>query len=284
MNSNKGDEEMSFIMTYDERNRGNLNKLGDHTRKAAEQWYQYCIDNQIDLLIYETIRTKEQQQQYVNTGKSQTMKSYHLVGQALDFVPVEGKVAKWDGYETQGITKAINKAKELGFEWGGEWRSFVDKPHLQYNYKGYGTDTLTETTTKPPSTSGGNEAIKGIQTTLNKRYGTGLVADGYYGPKTKQALTKGLQVELNNQYNRKLIVDGAFGVKTKAACIVVAKGVKGNITYLIQGALYCQGCNPNGIDGIFGTGTEKAVRTFQQKKGIAVDGKVGGNTFEKLLK
>ncbi|GGH16689.1 hypothetical protein GCM10008013_11610 [Paenibacillus segetis] len=28
----------------------------------------------------------------------------------------------------------------MDFEWGGDWSGSWDKPHLQYNYKGYGTD------------------------------------------------------------------------------------------------------------------------------------------------
>lgn len=178
--------------------------------------------------------TRKQQQQYVNDGKSRTIKSYHLVEQALDFVPIVSEVTKWDGYNSTNITKAISKAKELGFEWGGEWGNFIDKPHLQYNYKGYGTDTFTGTTSKQPtsikSTSKGDSTIKTIQSTLNKRYSTNLDIDGYFGAKTIQALIKGLQTELNKQYNRKLTVDGIFGSKTKASCVIVVKGAKGNIT------------------------------------------------------
>ena len=82
-------------------------------------------------------------------GVSQTMKSYHLVGQALDFVPVDSKGnALWNGYYAKDIQKAIKEAKRLGFEWGGDWKGFKDEPHLQYNYKGYGTDTFNKTHSK----------------------------------------------------------------------------------------------------------------------------------------
>ncbi|TKH23356.1 M15 family metallopeptidase, partial [Bacillus cereus] len=74
-------------MKYQTRNVNNLNKLADNTKAVAFKWYQYCIDNGIEVLIYETIRTVEQQREYVRKGASQTMRSYHLVGQALDFVP-----------------------------------------------------------------------------------------------------------------------------------------------------------------------------------------------------
>ncbi|MFF5993723.1 M15 family metallopeptidase [Lysinibacillus sp. KU-BSD001] len=138
-------------MIYDKRNRENLNKLADHTRVAAYKWYQYCIDKKYQVLIYETLRDKATQQKYVQEGKSQTMRSYHLVGQALDFVFVDnnGK-ALWsiNAYVTK--MDVINYAKKCGFTWGGDWdndgdwrdETFLDSPHLQYEYTGYGKDTF----------------------------------------------------------------------------------------------------------------------------------------------
>lgn len=130
-------------MIYDKRNRENISKLANNTKRKALQWYEYCVKNNIEILIYETIRTKEKQREYVKKGVSKTMKSYHLVGQALDFVPVDKKGNPlWNGYDLPKVKKAIQYAKQLGFTWGGDWKGFVDKPHLQYEYKGYGTDTF----------------------------------------------------------------------------------------------------------------------------------------------
>ncbi|WP_449484227.1 peptidoglycan-binding domain-containing protein [Streptomyces avidinii] len=39
---------------------------------------------------------------------------------------------------------------------------------------------------------------------------------------------------------------------------------------------------PSSWDGQFGSDTEKAVKTFQGRKGLAKDGKVGPNTWAKL--
>jgi peptidoglycan hydrolase-like protein with peptidoglycan-binding domain len=50
----------------------------------------------------------------------------------------------------------------------------------------------------------------------------------------------------------------------------------------LQQRLSDLGFDPNGIDGNFGPGTEKAVRAFQQAKGLGVDGKVGPNTMAAL--
>ncbi|WP_081143374.1 M15 family metallopeptidase, partial [Bacillus cereus] len=127
-------------MYYHNRNLENLNKLAPHTRAKALQWYQYCVDNGIEVLVYETTRSIEQQRENVRKGASQTMKSYHLVGQALDFVPARGAEVFWDDYYRSDIQQAVRYAKSIGFEWGGDWKGFVDSPHLQYNYNGYGTD------------------------------------------------------------------------------------------------------------------------------------------------
>lgn len=130
-------------MHYDKRNLENIAKLADNTRAAALKWYDFLVKNEIGVLIYETIRDIETQRANVKKGASQTMKSYHLVGQALDFVPVVDRDrTDWNGYKRPEIVKAIAEAKRLGFEWGGDWKTFVDRPHLQFNYKGYGTDTF----------------------------------------------------------------------------------------------------------------------------------------------
>ncbi|MCU4863103.1 M15 family metallopeptidase [Bacillus cereus] len=150
-------------MKYDARNRKNLNQLGDKTKALAYKWYQYCLDKGIEVLIYETIRTVETQREYVNKGASQTMKSYHIVGQALDFVPIKSNgLEDWNGYNKEPWASAIRYAKQVGFEWGGDWKGFVDRPHLQANLSGYGTDTFNGrgsapsggTSTPAPSTDG----------------------------------------------------------------------------------------------------------------------------------
>ena len=60
----------------------------------------------------------------------------------------------------------------------------------------------------------------------------------------------------------------------------VKKGQKGNNVKWVQWELKRLGYDLGkyGIDGDFGTATDKAVRAFQKKKGLAVDGIVGKNT------
>ncbi|PEZ05577.1 peptidase M15 [Bacillus sp. AFS018417] len=168
-------------MKYHNRNVNNLNQLADYTKAAAFKWYQYCLDNGIEVLIYETIRTKEKQRENVNKGVSKTMKSYHIVGQALDFVPIKPDGTEdWNGYKKQPWYGAIKYAKQIGFEWGGDWKGFVDSPHLQFNYCGYGTDTfnggdIQDVPNYSPSSDCGEGItyIEGNNVNLRKGPGTG---------------------------------------------------------------------------------------------------------------
>lgn len=60
------------------------------------------------------------------------------------------------------------------------------------------------------------------------------------------------------------------------------RGSSGPDVQALQQRLSDLGFDPNGTDGNFGPGTEKAVRAFQEAKGLSVDGKVGPNTMAAL--
>ncbi|MFJ7469676.1 peptidoglycan-binding protein [Peribacillus frigoritolerans] len=232
--------------------------------------------------------------------------SYHNYGLAIDYFIVsdDGKNAIWTVDAKWRRVAAIGKS--LGFAWGGDWSSFKDYPHLDmtggltYSQLNAGTkprliSKVNGTTPPPaqvesevivkdtPAKDSGNQTIKSIQRTLNSRYSTKINVDGYYGPNTKKALIKGFQTELNKQYGAKITVDGIWGPQTKAASPNVREGAEGNITYILQAALYLEGHNPHGIDGIFGSGTEIAVKAFQRANGLSADGIAGENTFAKLF-
>ncbi|MFE3973199.1 MULTISPECIES: peptidoglycan-binding protein [unclassified Peribacillus] len=164
----------------------------------------------------------------------------------------------------------------------------IDPTKLKIGQKinfGNAKDVIPQSDTKEetePSNSG-DEVIKSIQKTLNSRYKAGLIVDGFNGPKTKTALIKALQTELNKQFNKGLVVDGKWGAKTKAAIVTVEKGAKGNLTWILQAALYLEGFNPGSLDSIFGKGTDSALYKFQKAQGISADEKAGKGTFTELF-
>ena len=57
------------------------------------------------------------------------------------------------------------------------------------------------------------------------------------------------------------------------------KGSSGAVVTQIQTKLTSWGYYTGTVDGIYGSGTERAVRAFQQKNGLTVDGKAGDQTL-----
>ena len=66
------------------------------------------------------------------------------------------------------------------------------------------------------------------------------------------------------------------------ASSILRKGSKGDEVSILQATLHSVGFFSGQPDGNFGEDTEKAVRAFQQKYGILVDGEVGQKTWDKL--
>ena len=67
--------------------------------------------------------------------------SYHNYGLAMDAVEVDPIYGYSKGYDTDRWDKIAKIGKGVGLEWGGDWKSFVDKPHFQLN-KGTTTSLL----------------------------------------------------------------------------------------------------------------------------------------------
>ena len=111
-----------------------LSKLVGVHPKLVEVVKLAITKSPLDFSISEGLRTVERQKELVAQKKSQTMKSRHLVGEAVDIcVLLDGK-ANWD-FDNYRIVANVFKdcAAELGIKitWGGDWTSFKDGPHFQ---------------------------------------------------------------------------------------------------------------------------------------------------------
>lgn len=63
------------------------------------------------------------------TQNTQTLKSKHIEGKAIDFVPVKDGKLWWNApVEVWNIMG--NLGKEYGFKWGGDWE-WKDYPHFE---------------------------------------------------------------------------------------------------------------------------------------------------------
>lgn len=115
--------------------------------------------------------------------------------------------------------------------------------------------------------------------------------DGSFGPKTEKAV-KQYQQWISN-HGGKLVVDGICGPATWTSILgiegdtktvrQVMIGDKGLDVYLVQEILIAEGLYQGSLDMSFGPATQKAVKDYQKKVGIAVDGIAGPATFRKLI-
>lgn len=91
--------------------------------------------------VLEGLRTVARQRELVAKGASQTMRSRHLNGHAVDIAPLDdrGQVS-WDWPLYHRLAPAMKRAaKEAGvaITWGGDWVSFKDGPHWELEWRAY---------------------------------------------------------------------------------------------------------------------------------------------------
>ena len=92
------------------------------------------------LVVLEGVRSKERQATLVADGKSQTMNSRHLTGDAIDLAPdpIDWKDTKrfyvMYGY-LRGLAESMDLAIRCGADWDGDFtysdQTFHDLPHIE---------------------------------------------------------------------------------------------------------------------------------------------------------
>lgn len=91
--------------------------------------------------VIEGVRTVEKQREYVNRGASQTMKSYHITGQAVDLALFDGTIMSNDLSKYAVVADCMDEAAdELGIEitWGAVWdKRMDDYEDAQKEFKQY---------------------------------------------------------------------------------------------------------------------------------------------------
>ncbi|XQY90631.1 peptidoglycan-binding domain-containing protein [Metabacillus sp. HB246100] len=136
------------------------------------------------------------------------------------------------------------------------------------------------------------EAVKDLQTMLNKAgFSVGTV-DGVYGDKTVKAVQAfQKQVGLSqdgiagtNTYNKLKVYKKPSSTTTSTSWTgqTLKEGSSGEVVKSLQKMLNEAGFNVGTIDGKFGSKTEAAVKEFQKKVGISQDGIAGNQTYAYL--
>lgn len=80
--------------------------------------------------VIEGLRSLQRQRQLYAVGKSQTLKSKHIEGRAVDVLVNRG----WVFADYRAFADVVKrKAAEAGVRvtWGGDWKTFKDGPHFQ---------------------------------------------------------------------------------------------------------------------------------------------------------
>jgi len=99
----------------------------------------------VDFSVTDGLRTLEQEREHVANGTSQTMRSRHLTGHAVDLTPwanrrsVNGDdPANWHYFAS--VAKAMKLAAlelKIPIEWGGDWETLKDGYHFELTWTSY---------------------------------------------------------------------------------------------------------------------------------------------------
>ena len=137
-------------------------------------WLERCRAAGLDVLITNTVRDKEYQEhlyaqgrtrpgQIVTNGRTPTFHS-DRAGLAFDFCKnVRGR--EYD--DPAFFRQAADIAKEMGFSWGGDWKSFPDSPHIQWDDHGTWTGSMILSGRLPPEMP-----LRGEREETDMRYNT----------------------------------------------------------------------------------------------------------------
>jgi len=119
-----------------ERSRKNLEGVHPDLVRVVEKALEITP---IDFAITEGLRDKARQAELVKQGASQTSKSRHLTGHAVDVMACGvADVWKWDHYIE--IAKAFKQAAAdlaIPINWGGDWHTLKDGPHFELSRTKY---------------------------------------------------------------------------------------------------------------------------------------------------
>jgi len=120
-------------MSFDENSERYLQGVHPDLVKVVRKARETC-----PFRVTEGVRSLARQKQLVAAGKSQTLKSRHLTGHAVDLVNISGTYKPES--EMTAISVAMKAAaNELGVKlvWGGDWTSFQDTPHFELERHAY---------------------------------------------------------------------------------------------------------------------------------------------------
>jgi peptidoglycan L-alanyl-D-glutamate endopeptidase CwlK len=119
------------MFTLSQKSLAKLSQVHPDLQELVKQAIQLST---VDFGISEGMRTKERQILLVEQGKSQTLKSKHLTGHAVDVYAWKDGGVSWDFLDYEVINIAFTEASvrlNIPYVWGGSWKTFKDGPHFE---------------------------------------------------------------------------------------------------------------------------------------------------------
>ena len=111
-----------------------------------------CKEAGLPVLVTETVRDDEYQRYLAANGyaaKNATRPTFHGVKAGLAFDIC--KNVKGHEYDDPSFFARCGQiAKQVGFSWGGDWKSFKDQPHIQWDAHGKYTGSMILAGKYPP--------------------------------------------------------------------------------------------------------------------------------------
>lgn len=189
----------------------------------------------------------------VTNAKGSTYSSMHQWGVAFDFYRNDGKGAYNNNDKFFDKVGAIGVS--IGLEWGGNWKSIVDKPHFQLPDWGSTTSKLKSTYKTPDAFM---KTWSGTTATVTTESTEVSVADY-----KRKYFIKDVQKALGVK------VDGLVGVKTLSATPTLSstKNNKHPVVRYVQKYFKHLGYTEIGtIDGVAGPKFDAVIVSFKKKK------------------
>lgn len=282
-----------------------ITQLHPTLQAKAQQLVAECAKQGLIIGISECVRTVAEQDalyakgrttpgKIVTNAKGSTYSSLHIWMIAFDFFRNDGKGAyvDFDGF----FAKVGKIGQSLGLEWGGGWRSPVDKPHFQLpNWgstasklkaayktpeafkKSWSSQPPAGNVTPPSNMDVSKQVIRAVQAWLMEYTGHKLVLDGVYGREGKIAMVKAIQKSSG------MAMSGAATDAMYNKIVPVKLGSIGNLTKCLEGLLFVHGYNPQEFGGNCTDPVAYAIGKYQRSVGLTYDKIAGKNTFKKLL-
>lgn len=200
-----------------------LGRLRDDVERNVRIFLRLCEEQGLRVLVTQTLRDDEYQESLYARGRTAPGKivtnsrttTFHGDGLAFDICQ---NIRGQEYNDAAFFLNCAAIAKHMGFSWGGDWKSFQDRPHFQWDERG----RYQWSRTKKPKSMPTYEEEEMTQEQFDK------MMDDYLARRGKQAVSGALKAEFEAA-KKAGITDGSSpnGFCTRAqAAVMIRRATK----------------------------------------------------------